>query len=271
MYPMELPIAVYAPGRRLVEFSIETDLKPKTLDDVVDIFDAYNANLVMGLIMGNLQEDRRIIEAFVDHTDVSIPVKELAEILKKIPGIFMVEYREGLKTDLATCRLHYPPKVLGEEAVVFRLSVLKSWFNRIWDVFGSGAANIFFEAGMEAGGNAARSFMEKFGLENEGLVRFMADICSSLGWGKITILEFNPEKHEAKIRVENLFECSLAGRTGKPQSFFFKGYLLGAAMAFFNTDTLTIEEVKCIALGDSCCEFHLKTLSQPRSSGPGGT
>ena len=77
LYAKELPVAIHQPGRLFAEFSIEMDLKPKTLNDVVDVFDVYNVNLITGLVMGNLREDRRILEAFVDCTEASISVGRL--------------------------------------------------------------------------------------------------------------------------------------------------------------------------------------------------
>jgi predicted hydrocarbon binding protein len=234
------------------------DLKPKTLDDVVDVFDAYNINLVMGLMLGNLREDRRILGAFIDYTEAAIPLNEIFTILKKIPGVFNVEFKEGLRNDLAVCQLHYPPTVLGEESVVFRLSVLKSWFNRLWEVFGSGAAKIFYEAGVKAGKDAAKFFAEKLRLEGEMLARFMASVGSSLGWGRFTLEELDMEKNKLRVRAENLFECKLAGKPGEARGYFIRGYILGAATQIFKTENLTIEETKCIAKGDPYCEFQIK-------------
>ena len=147
MYPKELPIAFHAPKRKLAEVSIEMDLKPKTLDDVIDIFDAYNFNPIMGLMMGNLREDRRIFEVFIDETEATVPLEKIIEMLKEVPGVFNVEFNRGLLREVVVCQLHYPPKALGEEAVIFRLSVLKSWFKRLWDVYGSGAGKIFLRRG----------------------------------------------------------------------------------------------------------------------------
>ena len=235
------------------------DLKPKTLNDVIDVFDVYNVNMITGLVMGNLREDRRILEAFVDCTEASIPVGEITEMLRKIPGVFTVEC-VGATENYVVCKLHYPPKVLGEEAVVFRLSILKSWFTRIWKVFGSGAAQIFYEAGLESGREAAKYFREKLGLTGEVLADFLAGIASSLGWGKIVDLSFNPERREARVKIENLFECMLAGRVGEPRGFFFRGHVLGMARELFGTEALTVEETKCIARGDPYCEFQVKPL-----------
>lgn len=257
MYPKELPVAVYKPDRKLVEFSIEIDLKPKTLDDVIDVFDAYNANLVMGLIVGNLYENKRSLEVFIDYTEAAVSLEEFSNILSKIPGVFKIEFKKGLRNDLAICQLHYPPLVLGEESVIFGFSVLKSWFTRLWELYGSGAGRIFYDAGVKSGKDAAKLFAEKFNLKDEMLTRFLVSIASSFGWGKFILEEFNLKKHEVRVRVEKLFECRLAEKPGETRGYFTRGYIIGAATQIFKTESLTVEETKCIAKGDSYCLFEV--------------
>jgi len=90
LYPKELPVAVYAPDRKFAEFSVETNLKSETLDNVVDVFGAFKFNMIMGLTMGNLREDRRILEVFVDQTEAAVLLEEVVKILKEVLGVFAV-------------------------------------------------------------------------------------------------------------------------------------------------------------------------------------
>ena len=254
----ELPVAIYSPGRRFVELSIEVELNPKAPERLTDLFRNYCFNPVMALAVGNFQVGKRHLEIFLDYTEATISLEELAEKIRETPGVFNVRYRRGLREDLVLRQLCYPPTILGERVAIFRYSMLKSWFNRLWEVYGSGAGAILYDVGVKIGKDSVKNLREHFKLGGEMLLNFLACLATSLGWGKFILGEFDKETCKLKVRVEDSFECRIAKEAGESRGYLIRGYIFGVATEIFQTENLTIEESKCIAKGDPYCEYHVK-------------
>jgi predicted hydrocarbon binding protein len=83
----------------------------------------------------------------------------------------------------------------------------------------------------------------------------MLKIYVATGWGKLELADVNPAHKTAKARLSDGFEC-VGLSTGKPESHFISGHLAGAFSAYFGSDVKAVE-TKCIAKGDSHCEFDI--------------
>ncbi len=260
MHPKELPVAIYEPNRSFAELSVEMDLKAKTLEGLVNFLEDRNINIVTGVIVGNLREGKRILETFIDYTDSGLSIDEITQQIMSLEGVFNVEYVSQLKEGLAVCKLHFPPKVLGEKAVIFRKTILESVIKRLGGLFKTGLDTMLYEAGLETGRVAAKTFKKAFGLEGKALIDFMLGLGLSLGWGKFELVELDEERHMLTLRARELFECEIFRevRGEGPTSYFVKGHILGAAREIFNDEKLTVAETKCIASGDPYCEFQIK-------------
>ena len=210
--------------------------------------------------MSSTPKNRRTIEIFSDFTDASVSLDEFINILRAVKGVFDVRVKEGLRKDLALCQLHFPPMVMGEEAIIFRRSVLESWFKRLWEVFKTGAATILYESGVEAGKNAAKKLRKELGLDGEELLYLIAGLGQSLGWGVFKIKELDMKACRATLNVDNLFECQILREvTPEPASNFVRGYMVGVAQEIWKRKDVVAEEVKCLAKGDHYCEIKIKT------------
>ena len=258
MHPMDLPIVMHVPGRRFIEFFVEMDLSQHVLDDLTDLFDSFGVNIVNGLITCRPREGKRILEIFSDFSEATLPLEKFVGLLRSVKGVFNVEFKEGFREGLAISRLQYPPRVLGEEAVIFRRSVLESWFKRLWRMFKTGASTILYESGVESGRNAAKIFRERLGLDGEELIRFIAGVGQPLGWGVFDFLEVDMERFKATVNIKNSFECLiLKGEIPGPASNFVRGYMVGVAREVWRKDETAAEEVKCIAKGDPYCQIKV--------------
>jgi len=99
---------------------------------------------------------------------------------------------------------------------------------------------------------------ERFKLGDEMLLKFLACLAASLGWGKFTLEEFDKETRGLKVRAEDSFECRIAEGVGEARGYFIRGCILGVATEIFQPENLTVEETKCIAKGDPYCEYQVK-------------
>jgi hypothetical protein len=95
----------------------------------------------------------------------------------------------------------------------------------------------------------ARSLEEK--------VSIAAAIFTSLGLGRLKILELREEPPYVVVRMHQNIECALGGKWGSTFSQFLKGTLTGVASILFNREMFT-RETRCIAQGDPYCEFEIK-------------
>ena len=109
---------------------------------------------------------------------------------------------------LAVSQLDIPPKVVNERAIIFRYSVLESWFSRTREVFKEGADVIFYESGIGSGRQGAKFFKENFGLTDIHKLALIAlNYGTALGWGTFKLKEYNLEKGKVIIQIEDSFEC----------------------------------------------------------------
>ena len=92
-----------------------------------------------------------------------------------------------------------------------------------------------------------------FNIKHPGGLEQIADRLGTLGgWGKVSIVEFDPEKKIARIRWTN--GVSVRNRKGKtPVCHFGRGILTGAMEQTFGRKCESLE-VSCQGKGDRFCE-----------------
>jgi predicted hydrocarbon binding protein len=246
-------------GRKFVEFSIEMDMSLDALDAITDAFHDFNVNIITGLMFAEPSKGKRVIELFADCTEATLPLEDFVKNLKAIKEVFNVKFKESPYGGLALCQLHYPSKVAGENAIIFKHSCIESWFKRLWRVYGTGAASILYDSGVEVGRNSTKTFMEKTGLEGEELLRFIVAFLQSLGWGVFRIAELDMEYLRATVDIDDLFECVILRDVAPgPTSNFVRGYVVGVAQEVWGEKDVVGEEAKCIAKGDPYCRIKIK-------------
>lgn len=92
-----------------------------------------------------------------------------------------------------------------------------------------------------------------FSIRRVGSLNQIADRLGTLsGWGKVTVVDFDPQKKVAKIRWTN--GVSVRNTKGKtPVCHFGRGVLTGAMERVFGRELESLE-VSCQGKGDRFCE-----------------
>ena len=115
---------------------------------------------------------------------------------------------------------------------------------------------------------------KKFNLKGEDLIKWMADIATTSGWGIIDIVRFDGDKKTATIMIKDSPVAKNIQGAKNPVDHPIRGYMAGAAEVVFNdlsTDKKSwikydYVETKCVACGSQFCSFELMPREQLRNS-----
>jgi predicted hydrocarbon binding protein len=194
---------------------------------------------------------------FIDLTDSSISPTELINITKKHRGILSVKLIKPTPAGLLYDSYFFPLTMGYERAVVFRKQIYAALINKIKDRFGTGASAFLYYLGLDIGENAFESYVQLTGSKD---IRSLTDIAKAAnmvtGWGIVDVVTINEKEKTALVRVYESFECELGKGMGKASSNLYRGALAGFFSRLFYHE-VKIEETKCIAKGDKCCEFSI--------------
>ncbi|NIO44865.1 MAG: hypothetical protein GTN36_04930 [Candidatus Aenigmarchaeota archaeon] len=100
---------------------------------------------------------------------------------------------------------------------------------------------------------------EKYGLKRDKLIEWMKNVGELGGWGTFEIKNIDFKKCEAVIYVKNSPMGKLYGKSKFPVDHIARGMFAGAACVIFNNDDCEYVETKCVAMGDTLCEFICRT------------
>ncbi|MEM3556228.1 MAG: 4-vinyl reductase [Candidatus Micrarchaeia archaeon] len=98
------------------------------------------------------------------------------------------------------------------------------------------------------------AIMKKFGWGRNELIRQIQPLWSDYGLGVVESILF--EEKRVVVRISNNINARTHERSSLPVCSFTQGILAGIASEAYNEE-YDCEETKCIAMGDSYCEFVL--------------
>ncbi len=119
----------------------------------------------------------------------------------------------------------------------------------------TGAAVILYEAGLGCGRRMYMRMRKQYSSREEILKAFI-DLKLSENWGEIKV-DVNLDSGEGKIVVYKSFEGKYYGASSTPICHFFKGYIEGFLRELIGRE-ITVEETKCVAMGDENCTFEIR-------------
>lgn len=257
-YPKDVMVGIYSPSRRLFEFSVKIKNMPGAIAEVSGLLAKKGVNLLSGFHLADPAGEEARWGFIADLTGLDIEVEELLKLIMGLKLVSDVSFTEAKFNGLIVDELHFPLTALGERSVLLRVETWGDMSSRLFEAFGSGAGVILYEMGLKAGENKAKNIFEKYGVDGLSALQIILAERVAKGWGIPKIEEFNEEKLEAKITVQDLFEClPYRGKDKQPKSHFFRGYITGIFNNLFNKEVAT-EEVECIAKGDKNCKFMIK-------------
>jgi len=157
---------------------------------------------------------------------------------------YKFDEREGIIID----------KLTGERCFIVSKTRVEDIFKRLSQIFKSGIEVLLLESSRTAGKRIADLTEEKKTdakrLLSEYVKRF-----AQVGFGRIEVCEFQPERARIRFRVWNNFFAEI--RDGKST---YCSYIAGLVSGLYEGllhETPSVKEVKCIGKGERYCEFLL--------------
>jgi predicted hydrocarbon binding protein len=256
--PKDILVGVYSPGRRLFEFSVWVRNAPGAIAEVSGCLAENGVNLLSGFHKADPSAEKALWGFIADLTGLKIRPAEILSKIKALKAVLGANMSEARFNGLIVDEIHFPLTALGERSLLLRVETWGDMSNRLFEAFGSGAGVILYEMGLKAGENKAKNIFEKYGVDGLKALQIILAERVAKGWGIPKIEEFKEDKLEAKISVQDLFEClPYRGKLSQPKSHFFRGYLTGAFNNLFHKKA-TVTEVECIAKADENCQFEVK-------------
>lgn len=113
-----------------------------------------------------------------------------------------------------------------------------------------------------------------YGLSGGDLIRWMANIATSAGWGKIKVIKVDEENKTAVVHIEDSPISKILGESKFAVDHPIRGYMAGAAEVVFNGLKLSQSkwvkydylETRCTSKGNSLCEFILGERNKLKNS-----
>jgi predicted hydrocarbon binding protein len=121
----------------------------------------------------------------------------------------------------------------------------------------SGKENLIYESGKESGYDWFEGMSKNRKMKVTDVANWGSDLVTLSGWG---IAELKKIKQSEKYMEFNLINSTIAknyGKSNEPVCHMFRGLVAGAAEFTFKCKIDAVE-TKCIAKGDSICEFIIQ-------------
>jgi uncharacterized protein len=245
----------YDPKKKYFIVSMHLENKPGALGNLANLLGIRGINILEGFFGGMTYSQKANVSFFVESTNQQMDEGWIKDFLASSVYVSDVEVGspvEGFLTD----SLNFPMTWNnGDRAILMRVEGLRVMLDAVKSAYAdTGEAEIYrmgFSYGRAAWENLLRVHRPK---TKEGLEE-MLRIYIATGWGRFELMELNPSRLRARVKMEDGFE-SEGLDTGKPECYFIGGHLAGALSSYFGADVKT-QETKCVSSGDSHCEFEV--------------
>ena len=256
-YPKDIEIWEHAPGRKLAEVVVRLRNKKGALAKCSQAINDCNVNMLTGFFTAPGKADSATLSFFADITDSD---SGLAGLKRSLLNIDIVESVDALAAEdgFMVDRQHFPVQWAGRKAVVMRAEALNEMLNRLWEVFGTGAATIIDQMAEALGKHSAREIVEDFGAKfAASQLDELLGTYSALGYANVSIERSKSSEFPIVVNARELFECGAnAKQRQHRRSAFFRAHLRGFMSAIFDTP-FDVNEVQCATEGDEVCSFRV--------------
>jgi len=147
-------------------------------------------------------------------------------------------------------------KVTGERCVIITQERMQDILSRLSEIFQSGAKVIIFEASKAAGERFAKEAAGTAKSDSQQLLNTTVQRFTDAGLGKIEVIESNLEEGEVKFRIWNNFFAEIKNKEETTYCNCIEGFVSGMYEQIMGK-TPEIKKTKCVADGDSYCEWHM--------------
>jgi predicted hydrocarbon binding protein len=256
-YPKDIEVWENAPGRKIAEVVIRMKNSKGALARCSQAIADLGVNILTGTINSPSGLSVATLSFFVDVTDMEGGVSELRSAiggLDSVEFVKVVPAGDGFLVD----REHFPVQWAGRRAIVLRTGALNQMLDRLWVVFGTGAATIIDQMAEAMGQQLAKEVMEDLGPKfvAENLDEILGAY-SALGFCDVSIERSKSSDFPLVVNAKELFECQYTSKRRMPRrSSFFRAHLRGFMTATF-AKPFEVTEVQCLTEGDDLCSFRV--------------
>jgi len=125
-------------------------------------------------------------------------------------------------------------------------------------LLGSGGVVVLYEGSKNCGEQLYHYTVREFKTTGPQALETLKQTFETTGWGDIKKIELDLNKATGMISVKNSFEAKASSRSKAPACYFLRGLLEGFIRAAAGRP-IRVEEEKCVAKGDECCIFTIKS------------
>jgi predicted hydrocarbon binding protein len=257
----------YRVGRVLIElgakpYFFEVILKPEALWEVgvlAKLASAFTESGVplLGIKMSAARSGERLRILFAaDLKGREGEAAKLVDRLKRVSGVEQVEYAPPLFDGVTVDAWSHPLLLDNERAAILPYAFITGMLKRGWSEFGTGFAAILYHVALAGTVEECKKCFEYFGRDE--CVKLFEERFRLLGFGVLKIERLT--EREMVARVYDSIECSAFRGAGEPRGALTRGIVAGIAAVVWNAppESIVAEEVKCLAKGDSYCEFRVR-------------
>lgn len=248
---------------KIYQFVVLLENRPSALASASSVLARNNLAALSGFHCVDSRNNWEEWSFFADFSRAKVTPEQINDELSKEAIVKKVEYRQGGFPDLAIDEVHFPIVTgEGDRAVFLRETTICIAIEKLWNVFGPGAATILWEMGRAAGEYEAKMAKERLKLSKLDAVKFLLADKRASGWYIGEIADATTVPVKLTIRAEHSPECEhRSSKHKEPRSYFLKGYLEGYVSFTFEKQ-LKIKESRCKARGDDFCEFQIQEAAE---------
>ena len=265
MFQRLIPWMVYVKGRDVCEFYLTVENAPGKLKEALEVFAKYKINILH--ISGHTMLDwsRAPVFLFVDITDKVDHLEQIKKELESVtssPVYYKLANVKGFMIDEFTFPLCTLP---GLRSIIILENDFVGMLKGIYERMGDMGRMLFFNIAYFGGASMAEYLLKRFELRGEELVREVLKIYQASGLGKMELVSYDLERPFIVLRLYDSIECKAFKGQREPASHYVRGHVSGLLSRLLERELLATE-VRCIALGDSFCQFNVRQAQELESS-----
>ena len=257
--PLNIGRFMILPKRKVYCIVMKVPFMRDLLQKMTEVAEKDKIVILSGVFsLDDSNHDIANILAFMDFTNSSVEPEELVKRLRQV-GLFKhIQLFAPKPSGFVYDNFFFPLKVGSDRVIIFREPLYEAFFSGIRKEFGSAGEVFLYYMGLESGSKLFEDYKNIIGsADTRTIIEMAYTFAFNMGWGIFKIQELNLRKKIVKVRIYDNFECTAGKGAGKPYSYFLRGVVAGLYLNLFKT-TGTVGETKCIAQGDSFCEFFVK-------------
>lgn len=262
-YPRNIDIWQYDPGRKLAEVVIRVKNVEGALAKCSEAVSDTGVKTLTGFVTAPVSSPVATWSFFADVTDSSLSIKGFKERLLGLPMVDSVQVLTS-EEGFVVGKQHFPVQWAGKRALILRTEALSEMLDRLWDVFGTGAATIVDQMAEAMGRHSARELIEDFGKKFVvGRLEELLSTYAALGYAEVVLEPSKSSGSPMVLHAKELFECEAnAKRQVRRRSVFFRAHVRGFMAGIFESE-VEVTEVQCLTEGDEACSFQIAVAEGP--------